>query len=570
MVITHNLSAMNAGIQYGKTTKRLNQSSEKLGSGYRINRAADDAAGLTISEKMRSQIRGLNQADKNVQEGISLIQIADGAMGETQDILQRMNELAVKSANGTNTSADRDAIHGEIIELKAELDRVSVSTEFNTLKILDGSLQRTTTTTQSNQKLLEHIKGSWIEDAFTQIEAQTGWSLTKDTSIAIDIRDLGNKVAASTSYGVDPDVTISLNSYYMNDDMSYGASGPEIGALLADRLLTNQLTTVVMNQNTSATDIPTWFSWGLGDAIIGEEIQFGTAGVLSAEAATDTILDFDYLGDEFSKKTAAAGMLAIGYLHELDGDSNPGTNEWDALMNELKTAPNFKDAVQTVYGQSIDTIMTTMKQETQAAADLGGAALTTFFSNRFGYEIGDANADSLIGSGSVSAIVPNSGTAEAINDAGDSISYNGYNVQLTWPDYKSQNTMLIHLGTSANEYLRFGIGDMSAAGILGSGFDVDLSTQDGARESIAVIKEGIEYVSGERSRIGAIQNRLEAASRNLLQTSENTQAAESGIRDVDMAEEMVAYSKDKILQQAGQAMLAQANQQTAGVLSLLQ
>jgi len=555
---------MNAQRQFGMVNQRLKKTTEKLSSGYQINRAADDAAGLTISEKMRSQIRGLNQADKNVQEGITLIQIADGAMSETQDILQRMNELAVKSANGTNTSADRDAIHKEIIELKSELDRIAGSTEFNTMKILDGSLQRTTTTTQSNQKFLENIKGSWVTDAFSRIEAQTGWTMQQDMSIGFDIRDLGNKVIASSSYGNDTDVTITFNSFYMSDDISYGQSGPEIGGYLADRLITSQLTDVMMRENVNAENIPNWFSQGLSGALIGEEINLTSP--ISAQKLID---QFDYKGNEYSRDTALAGVLAVGYLHELDTDMD-GTSEWNNLMTELKTASTFENAVLNAYERPLNWILDTMKQDAYDAAALGSATLTAFFDNQMGYNIGDINADSLIDTGSLETMVPNGGTPQTIQDSGDQVTYNGHQINLVWPDYKAQNTMCIHMGASADEFLRFGIGDMSASGILGVDYDVNLTTQEGARRSIAVIKEGIDYVSEERSRIGAIQNRLEYASRNLTQTSENTQAAESRIRDTDVASEMVRYSKDNILAQAGQAMMSQANQQSAGILALLQ
>ena len=258
-------------------------------------------------------------------------------------------------------------------------------------------------------------------------------------------------------------------------------------------------------------------------------------------------------------------MLAVGYLHELDTDLD-GTSEWNNLMTELKTASTFEDAVSNAYRKPLNSILDTMKQDAYDAAALGSATFAAFF----GYNIGDINADSLIDTGSFETMVPNGGTPQTIQDSGDQVTYNGHQINLVWPDYKAQNTMCIHMGASADEFLRFGIGDMSASGILGVDFDVDLSTQEGARRSIAVIKEGIDYVSEERSRIGAIQNRLEYASRNLTQTSENTQAAESRIRDTDVASEMVRYSKDNILAQAGQAMMSQANQQSAGILALLQ
>ena len=308
----------------------------------------------------------------------------------------------------------------------------------------------------------------------------------------------------------------------------------------------------------------TGFLQGLSGALIGEEIN-----LTSPMSAQKLIDQFDYKGNEYSRDTALAGVLAVGYLHELDTDMD-GTSEWNNLMTELKTASTFENAVFNAYGRPLNWILDTMKQDAYDAAALGSATLTAFFDNQMGYNIGDINADSLIDTGSLETMVPNGGTPQTIQDSGDQVTYNGHQINLVWPDYKAQNTMCIHMGASADEFLRFGIGDMSASGILGVDYDVNLSTQEGARRSIAVIKEGIDYVSEERSRIGAIQNRLEYASRNLTQTSENTQAAESRIRDTDVASEMVRYSKDNILAQAGQAMMSQANQQSAGILALLQ
>ena len=355
----------------------------------------------------------------------------------------------------------------------------------------------------------------------------------------------------------------------MNDDVSYGSSGPVIGGTLTDRLLTSQLTDAIIKENSIASDIPSWFTTGLAGSVIGDEISFGEQGNISLETAKEQILKFDYKSNEISKMTTKAGILAVGYLHTLDTDGD-SVSEWSSLMNEMKTAPTFEAAIQAAYGQPLHTIIDQMKQDTGVAANAGSGALATFFDNKMGYRIGDHNADSLIDAGSLEDSVANAGVASSINDSGDVITYNGYQIKLDWPDYKQQNTMMVHLGTSATEFLQFGIGDMSANGILGSSFEVELSTQKGAQEAISVIKEGIEYVSGERSRIGAVQNRLEHASKNLLQTSENTQNAESRIRDIDMASEMVSYSKNKILMQAGQSMLAQANQQNQGILSLIQ
>ena len=368
MVVQHNLTAMNANRQLGVTTSGQSKSTEKLSTGYRINRAGDDAAGLKISEKMRSQIRGLNKASSNAQDGVSLIQTAEGALNEAHSILQRMNELAVQGANDTNQGIDRDAINQELSALTEELDRISETTQFNKQSLLDGS--------------------------FTGKNLQVG--ANQNQKITINIAAM-NAVAI----GIKPTGVGGTSGY----------------------LTTNE---VVKNQK----------------------------------------VDVD---------NSAALRGSIGKLAACNAQVAP------IYSANAAGIPYFKTANGTITTDS-SLVRASVERLAQCAAQIFKVA------------------------------------------AKDPTTVSTPNVR----DYQQ------------------------------------------ATGTITMVQNAINNVSSQRSALGALQNRLEHTIANLDNVSENTQAAESRIRDTDMASEMVEYSKNNILAQAGQSMLAQANQSNQGVLSLLQ
>ena len=374
MFVQHNITAMNSNRQLGVTTSSQAKSSEKLSSGYKINRAGDDAAGLTISEKMRSQIRGLNKASTNAQDGVSLIQTAEGALNEAHSILQRMNELAVQGANDTNQEIDRDAINAELEALTTELDRISETTQFNKQSLLDGTF--------ADKKL--------------QVGANAG------QKIEITIGSMNAKA-------------IGLSKTIINKQPGYfTGAGVE---LEASKFATSAAV------RTSAKKI--------GEKVAADAMQGMTAG------CTITIE-----GNQYRVSAYKAGSNLIG-------------------------SGSVKSAIAKLYSNKVKVGL----KNSVASQSFVGARVDN-------YEIANA--------------------------------------------------------------------------------------------TITKIQDAINNVSTQRSALGALQNRLEHTIANLDNVSENTQAAESRIRDTDMASEMVEYSKNNILAQAGQSMLAQANQSTLGVLSLLQ
>ncbi len=417
MVVQHNLQAMNANRMLNVTTGQQAKSTEKLSSGYRINRAADDAAGLTISEKMRKQIRGLDQASTNAQDGVSAVQTAEGALTEVHSMLQRMNELAVQSANGTNAQSDRQAIQDEIDQLATEIDRVSETTKFNEIYLLKGNSQTA-------------AKSTFMQSGYA---IANGKKFFREGALAAD----------------------ELTGDALKKALASG-----------EKLYTKAVTNAGDKQD--AGDL----------AIKGQDYDYVTK-----------LYDED--GKEVSAENILAGMKADG-----------------------KTAAN------------------------------------SYYTSDAGKKGNDAGQNVAVAK-ATAAKTDGTGFLQQFNVNGE-LSFN------------------LHVGadSATNNKIAVHIESMSAAGIGVKGLKVD--TEDDATAAIDRIAEAVAKVSSQRSALGAVQNRLEHTIDNLDNVVENTTAAESRIRDTDMAEEMVNYSKNNILAQAGQSMLAQANQSTQGVLSLLQ
>lgn len=393
MRIQNNIAAMNSHRQLGATTANGAKSMEKLSSGFRINRAGDDAAGLAISEKMRGQIRGLNQASRNAQDGISMIQTAEGALGETHAILQRMREIAVQSSNDTNVTIDRNEIQKELNQLADEVDRIANTTEFNTQKLLNG-----------------------------------------------DKVGLKDKVAGA--------VNIDLNT----------AASVTVGTLTSTQLDTiNEQGTITITRTKSAA--------GLGGTNLKDDFTIGDPNGLTPALAS--------LAGSSLKLTGVGGVTAINI----------------SKIRDMKV------------GESI-TLKITKKE--------------------------DAKTD----------------ISKAIS---------------------------LQIGANTGQNMVLGIENMKAdaLGIRNGNNAVDVTTSTKASAAVNSINTALEKVSAQRSQLGAFQNRLEHTIKNLDTSSENLQASESRIRDVDMAKEMMEFTKNNILQQAAQAMLAQANQAPQGVLQLL-
>ena len=487
MVVQHNLTAMNSNRMLGITTKSQAKSTEKLSSGYKINRAADDAAGLSISEKMRKQIRGLTQASSNAQDGISAVQTAEGALNEVQDMLQRMNELAVKAANGTQSEDDRSYIQNEIDQLTTEIDRVAETTKFNETYLLKGD--------QDNEK------------AYTYSYATaTGKAATATMSTTASTK--GSKIT-----------TMTFKTTASADEQN------EVAKLIRDQGI---------NVQYSSKD----------SATTGKVVNSATVSLNGTDKYTVT----NTTGNDYSIKDAKGNEIATFTLENANlGEKDkadaitPGTETFTAS----KATAGYKDG-------------DTVKYYDKDGNGIPENALSKYFSST-------TNA-----TGTVSSTVK--ADAPLVYDAlGNKIDAAVADISAK-QDLTGALTLTLHVGADAtsNNQISVNLDAMSAKGLGVNGLKVDGTDDTNAKGSIETIKEAIQKVSTQRSALGAVQNRLEHTISNLDNVVENTTSAESQIRDTDMATEMVKYSNNNILAQAGQAMLAQSNQSNQGVLSLLQ
>ena len=499
MVVQHNLKAMNSNRMLGVTTKSQAKSTEKLSSGYKINRAADDAAGLSISEKMRKQIRGLTQASSNAQDGISAVQTAEGALNEVQDMLQRMNELAVKAANGTQSEDDRSYIQNEIDQLTTEIDRVAETTKFNETYLLKGDRDATKEFTYNYKTFTADAKAT----------ANAGAAVTDATS------GLSVKVEFS-------DVTASS----MEDQNAVAAA------------LKNGGITVDFKSDWDATA-------GGGAAVTKYTAQLVGSAADNYKVVQDKADETKATIQTKDGKTVATLTMAGGTVAEAD-------------------AAKQHQSASTAKAITFSTI--TGAQENGKAAkyyDKDGNGIPSNALDK--YFTASVGADGTV-------------TPSARNDAGKVYDAVGNEVLLDAANVSAEQDLAgalkltLHVGADAtsNNQISINLDSMSAKGLGVNGLKVDGSDDTNARSSIETIKEAIQKVSTQRSALGAVQNRLEHTISNLDNVVENTTSAESQIRDTDMATEMVKYSNNNILSQAGQAMLAQANQSNQGVLSLLQ
>ena len=456
MVVQHNLSAMNANRMLGLTQSALAKSTEKLSSGYKVNRAADDAAGLSISEKMRKQIRGLEQATANAEDGISAVQTAEGALTEVHDMLQRMNELAVKASNGTMSVDDRQTVQDEVDQLLTEIDRVAETTKFNETYLLKGDTEDIEIKLKAKDAGLD---GKLVDGAIT-------------ATFTIDTLKVGDKVSIG---GID--YTIGSTLADVKASLATMAEGNQI--TLNGVQYTITATTNEAKNQISVTDINTKLDNGKTTSV-------------------------KYLGKTYNV-LAAKDITAVD---PNDATIISATNAYNKMKNEL------------ILANSVGANKT---------------AATLSFTE-------DATKDS-------QNFIITKGVAET----------------------KETLNFSLHVGADADmtNKISVGIESLDTTGLGIFGLNVKDKTGISATYAIDAIADAVAKVSAQRSELGAIQNRLEHTINNLDNVVENTTAAESQIRDTDMATEMVKYSKNNILQQAGQSMLAQANQSNQGVLSLL-
>lgn len=544
MVVQHNLQAINSNRMLGITTGAQSKSTEKLSSGYRINRAADDAAGLTISEKMRKQMRGLERASTNAQDGISCVQTAEGALTEVHSMLQRMNELAVQAANGTMSKEDRQAVQNEIDQLVTEIDRVSETTKFNEIYLLKGEdgTQQTTTETTFTFELTDAAKDAENGALSLVAGAAAVYGAGKTTAVS------GAVTAAAAKMAINATAVGAGNKFWGSTDGGTTYTEIATDADLATYFDVADDGTVTAKANTAFktaadTVADTVINAGGGTAVAdGTTLVTGTAKV---DAAASDIDEYVEMGDD-------------GKLKYKDGK---------ALYAEPADAANdFGDQLTLIAEEDLGTYF---KSDANPLCDADGKKITDFssyFENgayKGGiYRMTDVNGDGVL-------VWDDDKKEIGAEQIKDYITVKEDTKEMTTADPLKFN---LHVGSESatDNKIQVEIKSMSSGGIGVAKLKTDgLMTEESATKAIDTIADAIARVSEQRSALGAVQNRLEHTISNLDNVVENTTAAESRIRDTDMAKEMVEYSKNNILAQAGQSMLAQANQSTQGVLSLL-
>ena len=512
MVVQHNLTAMNSNRMLGLTTKTQAKATEKLSSGYRINRAADDAAGLAISEKMRKQIRGLTQASTNAQDGISAVQTAEGALTEVHDMLQRMNELSVKAANGTQSESDRQAIQNEINALVTEVDRVAITTKFNETYLLKGS----------NKGDVGKLEFSNAAGALANGTGTTNNTVTNCANKSfVSVLGTSTKAAINEGTGVLTAVVTDLKGYDIKTADSLKSGGKNKTAFDGADLLdtTKGVTTV---------DADTVNKVANSTAVNGAMISVGNTTYYAI----------------YSTKAAAAGGVKDG--------EQASVSEVIKVLNEYGKKNAASENIKAFA--SLDEMMSAIKQDNgkdiKTISSYYDEKVSTYDATRFG----------------------TGGVKDEYGTAGTAIGGGATILKVeTFSDMNDAVDLSLHVGadSSSDNKINMNIAMMSARALGINGLDISGETAEKATSAIDTIASALQMVSNQRASLGAIQNRLEHTINNLDNVVENTQSAESAIRDTDMATQMVTYSNNQILAQAGQAMLAQSNQANQGVLSLL-
>lgn len=563
MIINHNMNALNAHRNMGVNNSAAGKSMEKLSSGLRINRAGDDAAGLAISEKMRGQIRGLTQASRNASDGISLVQTAEGALNETTNILQRMREISVQSANSTNTETDRAALQEELNQLTTEINRIGNTTEFNTQKLLNGGAG-----SSSSSNITDAASASVKTGDFTAADLS---GITIDASIKVDgtTFDISEALKENWTGKKADDVITALNKVTAGEKkLSDVVDITKVTTAGKDKLVfTAKSTGKSSSVEISSTTNEVGQLLGYGNNHISSKGEGNNATIqkhgLEAQNALDAKIDVNK-GDTFKVQVGSDSAVSVKF------DS---TKSYDIGNAD----GNVAQAAREEYVKDINAALQKAGLSDKVEASLSNDNKLQLISKN-GKDI--KLTEGKLGANNANPGIDNTATVKNVNQVvGAGAQGAGFEVNL-------------QIGANSGQAMNLSIGDMRAAalGITGNtgqaGFSstnnvsngtdtisteasLDITNASSASKAITAIDSAMEKVSSERAKLGAVQNRLEYTISNLDNTAENLTSAESTLRDVDMAKEMMEYSKNNILSQAAQSMISQANQQPQNVLQLL-
>ena len=595
MRIQHNIMAMNAYRNYTNNVSAMKKNLEKLSSGYKINRAGDDAAGLAISEKMRAQITGLETAQKNAKDGISLVQTAEGALTEVHDMLNRMVELATQSANGTyDNTTDRAQMQKELNQLRSEINRIADSANFNGIKLFDGTMEADSVKYEVGSKANLAILGTAATATTTVGQAGTATVLHKDgqqatkTKFEVELGNIsftstaaGNKVVTVTIAGAaDTTVTASVANGASGADLAKGIVGStgekEIAIDGVSYTVTANGSKLVFEMTDAAMDAstaPASFTGNFGIEVEGDGVQGGTVN-LGTQVITEGA---PKMGTILANTTLATPLTKAGIV---DGKAITVGDTTYVFASKQETLDAIAAAGDGFKAVDISDLVDDNGALLDAKAGSGDALsealsrLTVAAEDNKMFTVGQ---DTTAGKLTFQEKEDYNGNGKG--GRADLTTYEGIQKQIQTGTFNAIKVpakngtgkgLTLQIGDTADSYnqLKVSLGDMHV-GSLGIA-DISIADQASAATAVDKIKAAINQVSDVRGTLGATQNRLDHTINNLSVMTENIQDAESTIRDTDVAAEMMAYTKNNILIQSAQAMLAQANQVPQGVLQLLQ
>ena len=587
MVVKNNMSATKTLNTLNRNSKALSKSLAKVSSGMKINSAADDASGYSISERMRVQIRGLDQANQNTQNAVSLMKVAQGAVGSTVDILRTLKEKAINSANDTNTDADRATIQKEVDQSIDQVDD-NAHVTFNGKYLIDGSHKLPDTV---EEMIINALNTEWIENCLDLIEDSYGIKFRdehaewKNLSVRLCYNgEIDSNVLAQVAFTNVPggktdwmELQINMDQFGSldtKDTANVNGRNPA-GTGVLDRTISHELVHGIMASSiTDFATLPLALCEGIAELVHGiDDLRADAMTPQSISASTLTAP----VGTPSSEAHYAGGYMALRYMAQQGG----GLDSIKRFMNVLvRQGASALDGA--VAAATNGKITSWNDLANKFAADAAAAASNdAFLRDSCGIDLTNDDTGAIIGRDAggkwvkdADSIVPEGGSTKFwYAPTGQTTTINGLTIWWT-SDYQAKaGDMAFQVGTKANQAIKVGFNDMTAEGLglkAADGTKLSLATQDKAKNAIRLLDQSIGKALDQQTTIGAIMSRLEYTSANLTLASENVQGAESTIRDADMAKEMAEYTKNNVLLQSAQSMLAQANQNSSAVLSLLQ
>ena len=594
MVVKNNKEAVNTLNSLNKNANALSKSLQKVSSGMKINGAADDASGFSISEKMRVRIRGLEQAKANTQNATSMMKTAEGALQSNIDIMKTLKEKAIDSANDTNTDLDRATIQKEVDQLVAQMDD-NASATFNGKPLFDGSNQAAENV---NQQIIKALNSEWIQNSLEMLKESYGIDFTSDSTMVNKMKvvldnqgQTGTLAYVSSTFSGSQAVPLELHvnmDYYDTMDMENVNGVSATASTYLDRVIAHEMTHGIMAANIeNFGNLPLFIIEGIAELTHGADERVLSMLTTMNEGSYTSL--FSSGGTAGTQEPYAGGFAFLRYMAAHSGGS--GKAAMTRFMDALRESGAGSSAYSGTTGTTeIDNAIaaatrgnfTTLDAITsQFIADINtSTTMENFYKRHCGIDLYNLDVGGVMG---WDAEGKEWRTNESTVPEGGSVKYWIYpedattvidGLEVEWPAFQRKiGGWMFQTGTKSNDGIHVAINDIhaKALGVMDrEGNAIKVDTWSNATAAIRQLDKSLNRALGYQTTIGAIISRMEYTAANLVTASENTQSAESVIRDADMAKEMTAYTKNNVLMQGAQSMLAQANQNSSAVLSLLQ